>query len=393
MIQLQDIHFTIFHYVLVSVLLVAWIYQMYYYFRYQSAALRRRSAERKGRISYIDKLPPVSVIIAARDADDRLRKFLPEVLKQDYPNFEVIVVNDGASEETEFLLRDLKQSYPNLKSTFVPHGTTNISTKKLALTLGIKAAAHDWLLFTDADCIPESNSWIKTMARNFRPGVEIVLGYGAYLNQKGMLNRMITYDTLFIAMQYLGLAKAGKAYMGVGRNLAYHKSVYQRSNGFVPHLHLPSGDDDLFVNRATNRTNTRMESALESITWSEPKTSFKSWLIQKERHLSVSSHYTIRSRFRLLIEPATRALFYLTTLLSIISLLVVNYWIGLVFVGVLFMVRFLTQLILVNKNSRMFNERNYNIDILLFDIFLPIVTFYLLVFGRGGRKARYLPWQ
>ncbi len=393
MMQLQDIHFTIYHYVLFSVFLGAWLYQVYYYLRYQSAALRRKRAERKGKISYVDKLPPVSVIITARDADERLRKFLPEVLNQDYPDFEVIVVNDGANEDTEFLLRDLKLIYPNLKSTFVPHGTTNISTKKLALTLGIKAANHDWLIFTDADCIPESKYWIQTMARNFVPGVEVVLGYGAFLNQRGMLNRMITYDTLFTAMQYLGLAKAGKAYMGVGRNLAYNKAVYQRINGFVSHLHLPSGDDDLFVNRATNRTNTRMESALESITWSEPKTTLQSWLIQKERHLSVSSHYSFRSRFRLLIEPVTRGLFYLTTLILIVTLLILNCWMGLLGVAALFLFRFFTQLILINKSSRLFNERNYNVDILLFDIYLPLLSFYLLVFGRVGKKARYLPWQ
>ena len=208
MISFPEIHFSVFEGVVVTALLIAWIYQLYFYSRYLTVALRRRRSEKKGKITYSESLPPVSVIICGRDATDLLSRFLPEVLTQDYPDYEVIVVNDGANEDTETLLRELKKSHPHLKSTFVPHGTTNISTKKLALSLGIKAASHDWLLFTDADCLPESRQWIRSMARNFVPGVEIVLGYGAYLTQKGLLNRMITYDTLFIGLQYLEIGRA-----------------------------------------------------------------------------------------------------------------------------------------------------------------------------------------
>jgi len=393
MIVLPELSFSVYQQIVLSVLLISWIYQLYFYSRFLSVAIRRKRSEKKGKLKYAEAFPPVSVIICGRDATDLLSRFLPEVLTQDYPDYEVIVVNDGANEETDTLLRELKKTNPHLKSTFVPSGTTNISTKKLALSLGIKAASHDWLVFTDADCLPESRYWLRTLARNFVPGVEIVLGYGAYLTQKGMLNRMITYDTLFIALQYLGFARAGKPYMGVGRNLAYHKSVFFRNNGFSSNLHLPSGDDDLFVNRAANKSNTRIESSMNSITWSEPNTSLRAWLYQKQRHLSVSSHYSQKSKLWMLGEPLSRALFYISWLVAMTSFAIAQQWWMLSIPGAFFLLRFIVQMAVINKSSRLYSDRIYGFDMLVFDLFLPLVTLYLMTIGRIGKKARYSAWK
>lgn len=393
MIVLPELSFSVYQQIVLSVLLISWIYQLYFYSRFLSVAIRRKRSEKKGKLKYAEAFPPVSVIICGRDATDLLSRFLPEVLTQDYPDYEVIVVNDGANEETDTLLRELKKTNPHLKSTFVPSGTTNISTKKLALSLGIKAASHDWLVFTDADCLPESRYWLRTLARNFVPGVEIVLGYGAYLTQKGMLNRMITYDTLFIALQYLGFARAGKPYMGVGRNLAYHKSVFFRNNGFSSNLHLPSGDDDLFVNRAANKSNTRIESSMNSITWSEPNTSLRAWLYQKQRHLSVSSHYSQKSKLWMLGEPLSRALFYISCLVAMASFAIAQQWWMLSIPGAFFLLRFIVQMAVINKSSRLYSDRIYGFDMLVFDLFLPLVTLYLMTIGSIGKKARYSAWK
>jgi cellulose synthase/poly-beta-1,6-N-acetylglucosamine synthase-like glycosyltransferase len=393
MIQLPASAFSVFELILLALLSYAWIYQLYFYMRYLTAVRRCLKAEHKGRLRFAETKPPVSVIVCARDATDLLKQNLPSVLSQNYPEYEVIVVNDGNNELTDILLRELKHSYPQLRSTFVPHGTTNISTKKLALTLGIKAARYDWLLFTDADCAPGSDNWIASMMRNATQGTEIILGYGAYQNQKGMLNRLITYDTLFIALQYLGFAHAGKPYMGVGRNLAYHKSVFQRNNGFTPNLNLPSGDDDLFVNRAATKFNTRIEVSPGSVTWSEPKQSLHAWLYQKERHLSVSSYYTTRSKFALLGEPFSRGLFYSSWLTACVVFGISRSWIVLAAVVLLFLLRFMLQMTVINKSSAVYSSRRFTFDILIFDIYLPLVSAAHLLFGRMGKKARYMPWQ
>lgn len=382
--------FTLAELITFGILLLVFIYQMYYYVRYINAVNRHKKQVKNDKISFSNEKPPVSVIICSKDDTENLRKFLAFVLNQDYPEYEVIVINDGESEETEDLLLDLKKVYPQLRSTFVPNGATNLSTKKLAISLGIKAAKYDLLLFTDADCMPEDKCWIDRMARNFTPDTDIVLGYGAYLNKKkSFLNKLITYDTLFIGLQYLGMAKAGKAYMGVGRNMAYRKEVFFKLNGFATTLHLRSGDDDLLINKAAKPDNTRIEVAADSITWSEPNTTYRNWYFQKERHLSVSSHYNPKSRYRLFLEPFTRGIFYLST----IAALLFGNWLTMSATGLLFLTRLVTQGIIINRSSKHFGERNYFFTLLLFDIYLPLVNLFLLTFGRMGKKSKYIRWK
>ncbi len=370
--------FSLIELILFGILLVTFIYQIYFYFRYLNGILHLRTKIKKGKLAFQDEQPPVSVIICAKDEAENLRKFLPFVLEQDYPEFEVIVINDGSTDETDNILRDLCVDYPRLRTTFVPVGANNVSTKKLGLTLGIKASKFEFLLMTDADCMPEDKTWITRMMRNFSRETDFVLGYGAYLQKKGFLNHLITYDTLFIALQYMGMAANRKPYMGVGRNLAYRKETFFAQKGFASTLHLSSGDDDLLVNKASNPWNTRIEISPDSITWSEPNKTFKGWLYQKERHLSVSSYYKSSSKFRLFFEPTTRGLFYLTLILA----LVFGNMITQIATAVLFLLRYIVQLSIINSSSKHFGGRKYIATLPIFDIYLPLVNLYILVFGR-----------
>jgi cellulose synthase/poly-beta-1,6-N-acetylglucosamine synthase-like glycosyltransferase len=386
--ELYGLHFSIFELISVAVLFVAFGHQLYFYLRYINGVLRHNARIKKGRITFRSEQPSVSVIICSKDESENLSKFLPEVLTQDYPLFEVIVINDGSSDDTEDLLKELKKTYKNLRSTFVPAEANNFSTKKLGLTLGIKAANFDWLLFTDADCKPQGKQWLANMARNFHPETEFVLGYGAYFSQKGLLNKLINYDTLFIALQYLGMAASKKPYMGVGRNMAYRKQTFFNQKGFASTLHLQSGDDDLMVNKAANGKNTSIEISPESITYSEPNKTFKGWFYQKERHLSVSSYYTPISKFRLGIEPITRGLFYLSFILS----LCVGGLITLIAAGVLFLARYIVQLVVVNGSAKHFGTSKYYSTLLLFDIYLPLVSLYIYT-TNSFSKSKTVRWK
>ena len=162
--------------------------------------------------------------------------------------------------------------------------------KKFALTLGIKAAKYDYLLLTDADCYPRDKDWISSMAKHFF-NKTIVLGYGAYEKHKGLLNKLVRFDTFQVAMQYFSYALIGKTYMGVGRNLAYKKSLFFDNKGFATHLHLPSGDDDLFIKEVATYNNTAISIEYSSHTLSVPKMNWKSWIRQKSRHLSTGIYY------------------------------------------------------------------------------------------------------
>ncbi|MGZ4038382.1 MAG: glycosyltransferase, partial [Bacteroidia bacterium] len=230
-----------------------------------------------------NELQPVSVIICARNEDENLTEYLPKVLTQDYPEFEVLVVNDCSWDNTETVIDEFAKIFPNLKKVNIKEDAYYKHGKKFAVMVGIKGAKYENLVFTDADCVPVSDQWLKEMASGFSGTKEIVLGYGAYTKQPGFLNTLIRFDTFTIALQYLTAAIKGKAYMGVGRNLGYKKSLFFKHKGFSSHYHITSGDDDLFVNEAATPDNTNVCLSHDAITYSKAKTSFADWRRQKQR--------------------------------------------------------------------------------------------------------------
>lgn len=235
---------------------------------------------------------PVSVIICAKNEAENLKNLIPELANQNYPSYEIIVVNDNSTDKTKEVVEEFQLIYSNLKLVSVRQVEAFWGNKKYALTLGIKSALHEHLLFTDADCIPINNNWISEMSSKFDDQKSIVLGYSGYYKIKhSIINKIIRFETLLTASQYLSYASYKTPYMGVGRNLAYKKSLFFKANGFHNHMKIKSGDDDLFVNQNSNSWNTTININPESFTLSIPKDSFKSWFRQKRRHLSTSKYY------------------------------------------------------------------------------------------------------
>ena len=255
---------------------------------------------------------PISVIVCAKNEEENVKQFVPLLLEQDYPDFEIVLIDDASSDETLEIFEAFEKQYSNIKLVKVENNEAFWGNKKFALTLGIKAAKNEYLLFTDADCYPTSKDWIKEMSSNFSQQKTIVLGYGAYEKIKGsFLNKMIRFETLLTATQYFGWAKLGKPYMGVGRNMAYKREEFFKTNGFIEHMKIRSGDDDLFINEASNSQNTTICFSKESFTFSKPKTTFSEWFTQKRRHVATAKHYKAFDRSQL-------ALFYLSQLLFLI---------------------------------------------------------------------------
>ncbi len=310
---------------------------------------------------------PVSIIICAKNEVDNLKRFLPKLLEQDYPDFEVIVVNDCSTDETEMLLSELSSRYKQLRFTTIPSNEKFLHGKKLAVTIGIKAAKHDFVLLTDADCYPSSDQWLQKMASHFRGKNEIVLGYGKYEQKKGFLNSLIRYETVFTAMQYLSFAIKGSPYMGVGRNLAYKKELFFKNKGFAKHYHIASGDDDLFVNETATKENTAVEFSPESHTLSIPETTFRRWIKQKKRHLSAGKYYKPSSKIRIAGELLSRMLLYATFIA--ICILSTWYLVATLIIAILFVVK----LIVFKLNMRRLDERFLLLLLLLFDPILPLI--------------------
>jgi glycosyltransferase involved in cell wall biosynthesis len=254
-------------------------------------------------------LKPISVIVCAHDEEQNLRELIPALLKQQHPEFEVIIVNDRSNDGTYDWLLDETKKEPGLKMVNIDRTPAHVNGKKYAITLGIKAAKYDWVLLTDADCRPNNEQWIRSISERSSEDRNFVLGYSAYEKRPGFLNLFIRFETLFTAIQYIGYALAGNPYMGVGRNLAYRKSVFLENKGFNNFLGITGGDDDLFVNQHATSKNTAVALGGDALVYSFPKTTLKEFYRQKVRHLSVGKKYRVKHQFLL-------ALFFITHLVT-----------------------------------------------------------------------------
>ena len=382
--------------VVLGIFAATFLYQVYFYLRYILAAVLRTKPRKVEAADSPVQQPGVSVIVCARNEERNLRDYLQALLTQDYPEFEVIVVNDGSIDDTRTYLEYWQKRYRNLKLTFVPAGAKVGSTKKLAITLGAKAAQYDYLLLTDADCRPESTHWISEMMKGFAQqpvseAVSIVLGFGAYFAKPGLLNRLIQFDTLFNGLQYLGMAACGHPYMGVGRNLAYSKRLFFQQGGFYHLMTSKAGDDDLFVNRVATAANTAVVCTRDSLTWSVPKTNLIDWFRQKRRHLSVAPKYKSSSKFRLGLEPLTRGLLYA----ALIILVVLGCqqpapagWIPAVIAASAMLVRWIMQCVLLNIPAHRWGTTKTFLLLPVWEIVLPVISLVLMLIEPLRPKSK-----
>jgi cellulose synthase/poly-beta-1,6-N-acetylglucosamine synthase-like glycosyltransferase len=265
-----------------------------------------------------EDLKPISVIICAQNEEKNLLEYLPKILEQNYPTFQIVLVNDRSWDETYDVMDALARKFSTIKVVNIPNTGNDLFAKKFALTLGIKAAMFDQLVLIDADCYPTHQNWLRELTGQFSSKKTLVLGAGGYVRTKGFLNRLIRFDTIYIAMNYLSYAKAGLPYMGVGRNLAYKNELYDSIRGFKSHYHIKSGDDDLFVNEAATKANTAIAFNDEVITLTPAKTTFKDWIRQKRRHFSTGKHYKLVHKFLLTLFPVSFLLFLLSMLAFIL---------------------------------------------------------------------------
>ena len=266
------------------------------------------------------KNPPISVIVCAKNEQENIKKYIPILAQQEYPDFELVLIDDASSDETLAVFEDFEKQYDNIRLVKVQNNEAFWGNKKYALTLGIKAAKHEHLLFTDANCFPSSNDWIASMAAHFDSDKKIVLGYaGRTKANNSFFNKLVRFETVVTAVQYFLWAKIGKPYMGIGRNLAYKRDVFFNANGFVEHIKMHTGDDNLFINQAATAENTTIAYLPESFTYSESKKTFEEWLKQKRIHATTIPYYKLIDRIQLGVFFGSQLLFLLLAIVLLAS--------------------------------------------------------------------------
>ncbi|MDL2262372.1 glycosyltransferase [Bacteroidales bacterium OttesenSCG-928-I21] len=346
------------------ILVLAFIDQIFFYLLYYFR-LKPYSKKKPSEINYFE---PVSVIIAAKNEAQNLKKNLPKILNQNYPIFEVLVVNDGSTDDSIEILKSLCEKYENLKIINLDRN----KGKKEAISIAIKKCLYEYLVFTDADCCPVSDNWLAIMKSKFNDKKQIILGYGPYEKTKGFLNSFIRYDSYLIAVQYFAAATLGVSYMGVGRNLAYKKDIWVNVNGFENHKNILSGDDDLFILEAANSENVEICVDKESFTYSIPKTNFKDFIKQKSRHVSTAKKYKLINILFSAGDLLSRTIFFVMAIFLLFSDKLFFYVVMLIILRITII--YCSGYSLREKFKNKIKLHNY----ILFDIFAPV--FYLGVF-------------
>lgn len=366
------------------------IQALYYLCLYNRIHLRSRAVKR-GNVHFSQELPPVSVIICAREECENLRRNLKAVLEQDYPQFEVIVINDGNTDESEDYLTLLEEKYPHLYHSFVPDSSRYISRKKLAATLGVKASKYDWLVFTEANCCPQSNQWLRLLARNFTSRTQVVLGYSGYERGKGWLHKRVAFDNLFTSMRYLSFALAGSPYMGIGRNLAYCKELFYEHKGFSAHLNLQRGDDDLFVNHVATAENTRVETDADATVRMQPVFRAKDWREEKIGYASTARLYHGMQRWLAGLETTTRLAFHVAWMATLATAILHFHWLAAGIAFLVWILRFILQAIIVNKTAKDLNDRRrYYWSLPVFDVLQPLQSLRWKLYCLFRKKSEFL---
>jgi cellulose synthase/poly-beta-1,6-N-acetylglucosamine synthase-like glycosyltransferase len=360
---------------LCAVVLIQLFYYLFFFLRLALYASKQKSTT---------QTHAVSVIVCARDEAANLVKNLPGILVQQYPStHEVIAVNDNSFDDSKYVLEELHRRFRQLQVVELKQEAKLIPGKKFPLSIGIKTAKYEILLLTDADCVPASEHWIQKMQQAYDEQTEIVLGYGAFHKKAGLLNKLIRWETFHTALQYLSYALAGMAYMGVGRNLSYRKTIFYRHKGFSAHNHVASGDDDLFINTAATRTNTKICIDPDTFTLSDAAKSWSEWMRQKRRHYSTGRYYRPLHKFLLGLYAITHFLFY--PLLAATAIFFCwEYAIA------VFGIRLVLQLSIYYPVMKKLNEKDLFPFVLFFDIWMFV---YYFIFSFALFKKPGATWK
>ena len=272
----------------------------------------------------------IRIIICIRNEAENLIQYLPKILKQDVGKYYVTVIDDYSTDDSFSILQEFENKYEHL----TVHQNNIRKGKKLSVHEYVSGIEEDILVYTDGDCIPDTDSWLRLMTDPCKGEKSIVLGYGPFLKEKGLLNNFARFECTLTAIQYLSYALSGIPYMGVGRNLVYRKDLFTAQNGFYDHLEVLSGDDDLFINQVANKENTTIQIDPGSFMYSKAPDTWKDFFRQKRRHISTSHNYRFIHKILLSLFAGSHIIFYLTVLFVPFSIFISFWLIRIIAIGV-----------------------------------------------------------
>jgi cellulose synthase/poly-beta-1,6-N-acetylglucosamine synthase-like glycosyltransferase len=333
----------------------------------------------------------VTVLVAAHNEFQNLKVLIPKLFEQDYPKFDVMIVNDRSTDRTKRLLEEMMGIYPKLRSVTVKYTPNHVTPKKFALTLGIKVSKNDVILLTDADCMPTNNQWIRKMTEPIREdGKTFSIGFSGYAVKSSLLNKWIQFETMLTALFYFSFGLWKAPFMGVGRNLCYRRSFFMEVKAFRGLWHLEGGDDDLFVNQYATGKNSAIVIDPDAVTTSIPKETWKEYLVQKKRHLNAGQYYRGEDKRKIGLFSLSHALYWIGAIG-----LMIYFGVGteleqfLIVLGIVSVRSFLV-LNIFSSASKKIQGFTAPMNVLINDF---IYLGYFWVLGSVSYQAKDIPWK
>ena len=316
-------------------------------------------------------LPSISVIVTSRNYKTFLQELLPVLLSQDYPDFEVVVVDDCSTDGTDWLLAEMKISHGHLKTTRIIQETD--FPNALAISIGVRASSKDWLLYVSPVCKIPDNQWLKNYAQRLEPDKEVSIGYIHYNEATGKYNGWIRFENFASFL----LSGAGK-YFGVSMpvfeyNLAYRREKFLDLRGFAAVLDSPFSENELFINKIATRKNSVLQINRNTPIAYIGESDWFDLVEFKKKQLMLRRKFTAGQRFFRTFNLISRMLLTI----SLILLLVVSPW--------RFWVLGAWGLILISEMAwiavatNKLGEKNFLPMLLIYKAFLPLINSYFIV--------------
>lgn len=342
--------------------------------------------KKKDRAKSDDQLEPVSVVVCARDAYEYLQDLVPVLLTQDYPDYEIVIVNDCSEDETEEWLKDIERREPKIRPVQLRQHLNFFNGKKFPLSMGIKSAKNDLIVLTDVNCLPTNSQWLRSVVNSYGNNTEVVIGYSPYMNKKGLFNQIMRFDAVQYAMQYLSAALNKHPYMGIGTNLSYRKDLFYRHKGFTSHYTTSVGDDDLFVSQVAKGKNTEVLIDAENAILTTPPHKFGMWAHIKSSRYSTIPQYDTKAKFSSALFTWSHFLFYASFIALLILKPAFALSIGAVYyipiLTFFFLLRYGTQMIIYHGTTKRLGEKGLLPGLILYDLIFAFLTPILRLMGR-----------
>ena len=342
--------------------------------------------KKKDKTKSDDQLEPVSVVVCARDAYEYLQDLVPVLLTQDYPDYEIVIVNDCSEDETDEWLKDIERREPKIKPVQLRQHLNFFNGKKFPLSMGIKSAKNDLIVLTDVNCLPTNSQWLRSVVHSYGNNTEVVIGYSPYFNKKGVFNQIMRFDAVQYAMQYLSAALNKHPYMGIGTNLSYRKELFYRHKGFTSHYTTSVGDDDLFVSQVAKGKNTEVLIDAENAILTTPPHKFGMWAHIKSGRYSTIPQYDVKAKASSALFTWSHFLFYASFIALMLLKPAFALSIGAVYyIPILvffFLLRYGSQMIIYHGATKRLGEKGLLPGLIVYDLLFAFLTPILRLMGR-----------